>query len=145
VRTLEDTVERNLLAGERFFAHISGFLGIVALGLACVGLYGLMSYAIQHRTKEIGIRMALGALPQRVVGMIWRESLGIILVGVLAGVAGAGAAARLVTRLLYGLSPTDPLTYAGVAGLMIAVGSLACWVPARRAAKIDPMMALRAE
>ncbi|MBI4624048.1 MAG: ABC transporter permease [Verrucomicrobia bacterium] len=144
VRTQEEQVAR-LLQQERLFAQLAGFFGLLALGLVCVGLYGLMSYAVLQRTGEIGIRVALGALPRSVQWMILRESLALVCVGVVVGVAGAWAASRLIAKMLYGLSPTDPVTYGGVALLLIAVALLACLLPARRASKVDPMVALRCE
>jgi ABC-type antimicrobial peptide transport system permease subunit len=99
-----------------------------------------------RRTGEIGLRMALGALPGHVLRMILRESFALVALGVVAGIAGAWAATRLVAKMLYGLSPTDPLTYGAVVLLLIVVVSLlACWLPARRAEKVDPMVALRCE
>lgn len=145
VRTLDERVERNLLSGERFFAEISVFLGALTLALVCVGLHGLMSYIVQRRTSEIGIRLTLGALPRGVMWMILRESLGLVVIGVLAGIVGAAAASRLIAQMLYGVPPSDASTYAAVALLLIGIPSIACLLPARRAAKIDPMVALRAE
>jgi ABC-type antimicrobial peptide transport system permease subunit len=145
VRTQDETVERNLLSTERFFARMSVFLGLLALALACVGLYGLMSYAVANRTSEIGLRMALGAVPRRVWWMILRESLALVCVGVIVGIGAAMAATRLIQSQLYGLSPTDPVSYGAVALLLVAVALVAVLIPARRAAKIDPMVALRAE
>jgi predicted permease len=144
VRTLDEQIERRFTE-ERLFAQLSSFFGGLALALACVGLYGLMSYSVLSRTGEIGIRLALGALPRRILGMILRESLRIVAAGVIAGMAVAAVAVRMVSRMLYGLSPTDPATYAGVTLLLGAVALLACLLPARRAAKVDPMVALRAE
>src|SRR5262249_30925967 len=133
------------MAREQAFAQLSGFFGLLAVALVCVGLYGLMSYAVVRRTGEIGVRMALGALPTNVLRMFLRESLWIVLLGVGAGLGGATAATRLIASMLFGISPFDPLTYAGVGGLLMVVALLACWLPARRAAKVDPMVALRCE
>lgn len=144
LRTQDEQIDR-LHAQELLFARLSGFFGVLALVLACVGLYGLMSYQVLRRTGEIGLRMALGALPAHVLGMILRESLVLVCLGVVLGLAAAGVASRLVAAMMFGLSPTDPLTYAAVALLLIAVALLASLLPARRAARIDPMTALRTE
>jgi predicted permease len=144
LRTQDEQIDR-LNSQERLFAHLSGFFGAVALALACVGLYGLMSYQVLRRTGEIGLRMALGALPAQVLGLILRESLTLVGLGVLAGVALALGATRWLSSLLFGLSPTDPIAYGGSALLLLVVALVACLLPARRAAKIDPMVALRTE
>jgi predicted permease len=144
MRTQEQQLAINH-AQELLFARFSGLFGALALGLSCVGLYGLMSYQVVRRTGEIGLRIALGALPGHVMGMIFKESLALVCTGIVLGLAGAWAASRLVASMLFGLSPTDPFTYALVAGILIAVALLAALFPARRAAKIDPMVALRTE
>jgi predicted permease len=144
-RTQEESVENNVLGAERFFTRVSLSLGALALGLACVGLYGLLSYLVSHRTSEIGVRMALGALPGGIVWLVVRESLVLVGVGIALGIAAAAASGRTIAAMLFGLSPIDPVTYAVVALLLIGVAVLACWLPARRAAKVDPMVALRAE
>jgi ABC-type lipoprotein release transport system permease subunit len=144
LRTQEQQIDR-LLTQERLFARLCGLFGLLALGLSAVGLYGLMSYQVLRRTSEIGLRLALGALPTQVLRMVLRESLALVSLGVVLGLAGAWAASRLVATMLFGLSPTDPLTYALVACVLIAVALLAAFLPARRAAETDPMTALRAE
>jgi predicted permease len=144
LRTLDEQIDR-LHGQELLFARLSGFFGVLALGLAAVGLYGLMSYATVRRTSEIGLRMALGAVPARVLSMMLRESLLLVCAGIAAGIAAASASSRLVASMLYGLSPADPLTYASVALLLIAVALLASLLPALRASRVDPMTALRAE
>ena len=113
--------------------------------LAAVGLYGVMAYAVAGRTKEIGIRMALGAGHGRVRRMILTEGLALAAAGTLAGLLISAASMRLMRSLLYGISPIDPLTYAAVATFLTAVALLASYVPARRATKVDPMVALRSE
>jgi putative ABC transport system permease protein len=118
---------------------------LVALALSAIGLYGLMSYVVLQRTGEIGLRMALGARPANVLRQILGESLRLVAFGVVAGVAGAVVATRLVANLLFGLSPTDPTTYSSVAVLFVTIALVACWLPARRATKVDPTVALRAE
>jgi predicted permease len=143
-RSLDTQVER-LFANEQLFAHLSGAFGGLALLLVSVGLYGLMTYTVARRTSEIGVRMALGALPRRVLWMVLRQSVGLVLCGTILGLVGAGFATRLVTSMLYGLSPLDPATYVSAALLLLFAAVVAAWIPARRAALIDPVEALRAE
>jgi predicted permease len=142
LRTQDEQIDR-LHAQERLFARLSGFFGLVALALACVGLYGLMSYAVLRRTAEIGLRMALGARRAQVLRMILRESLTFVVVGLAAGLAIAAGASRLVATLLFGLSGTDPVTYGASASLLAAVALLASLSPALRASRVDPMVAFR--
>jgi ABC-type antimicrobial peptide transport system permease subunit len=144
LRTEEEQVGR-LTAQETLFARLSGFFGVVTLILACVGLYGLMSYLVLRRTGEIGLRMALGARPARVLRMILSESFALVAVGLVVGAAVAFVASRLVESMLFGLSPADPLTYASVAGLIVAAALPASLLPAFRAARVDPMTALRTD
>jgi predicted permease len=144
LRTLDEQIDR-LHGQERLFARLSGFFGMLALGLASVGLYGLMSYATLQRTNEIGLRIALGARPARVVAMMLGESLALVGVGIAAGIGGAWASSRLVASMLYGLSLADPVTYLSVAAVLVAVALLASFLPALRASRVDPMTALRAE
>jgi putative ABC transport system permease protein len=122
-----------------------GTFGVLALLLASVGLYGVVAYQVTLRTREIGIRMAIGAQPADVSRMVLRQGLGLTLVGVGIGLAASVGLARAMARLLFGVSPTDPATYAAVslAWLMVALG--ACYLPARRAARVDPAVALRDE
>ena len=126
-------------------AKLSTFFGLLAAFLACIGIYGLMSYAVTRRTNEIGIRMALGAERYGVLWMVMRESLILVAVGVVIGIPAALAAARLVSSVLFGLKPSDPITITMSALVMVAVAALAGYLPARRAAKVDPMVALRYE
>jgi predicted permease len=144
VHTMDSWIDRQLVR-ERALAHLSGSFSIFAVMLASFGLYGLLSYGVARRTREIGVRMALGARPANVLRMFLRESLTLLLTGIALGIAGAAGSVRLVTNLLYGTSPTNASQYATVGALMILVGLLATLLPARRAAKIDPMVALRAE
>jgi predicted permease len=143
-RTQEQQIDR-LFTQERLFANLCTLFGLLALGLSAVGLYGLMSYAVLRRASEIGLRMALGAVPAQVLRMILRESLSLVAVGIALGLAGSYAASRLIASLLFGLSPTDPVTYGGGAFLLLVVALAAVCLPARRAAKINPLVALRAE
>jgi predicted permease len=130
---------------ERMFAELCSFFSLLALGLAAIGLYGLMAYSVGRRTNEIGIRMALGAQRRRVFFMILRQSIGLVALGVVAGLLAAMATTRLIASELYGLKPTDPLTLGFTTFFMLAVAALAAYLPARRATKVDPMMALRYE
>jgi ABC-type antimicrobial peptide transport system permease subunit len=144
LRTQDEQIDR-LHGQERLFAKLSGLFGSLALLLACVGLYGLVSDAVLRRTGEIGLRIALGALPGHVLRMILRESLLLVAIGILTGVAVAFSARRLVASMLFGLSPADPLTYAAVASILTAVALLAAMAPARRASRIEPVVALKTE
>ena len=145
LRTQDDELNNNLLRQERSVARISSFFGLLALALSCVGLYGLMSYAVFRRTGEIGLRMALGALPRSVLWMILRESLALVTIGTVIGLCAAAASVHVITEFLYGVSATDLGIYTGGALLLIFVAAMAALFPARRAAKVDPMVALRCE
>src|SRR5262249_21271313 len=128
---------------ERVFASLTVGFGILALALACVGIYGIMTYTVTQRTNEIGIRLALGAQRARVRAMVLRESAWLTIVGIFAGLAAALALGRLVKSMLYGLSPNDPLSLAGAGLLLLAIAVSAAWIPAARASRIEPMEALR--
>jgi len=130
---------------ERLLALLSGFLGTLSLLLAAIGLYGVMAYSVTRRTTEIGIRMALGAPRPSVLFMMLREGLWLVVAGVAIGILGALASTRLVSTLLFGITPRDAAAFAGAVGVMSLVALLATLLPARRAARIDPMVALRYE
>jgi ABC-type antimicrobial peptide transport system permease subunit len=123
----------------------SGTIALIALLMASVGLYALTAHAVAQRTREIGVRMALGAQPRQVVALFMRRSLVQVALGLSIGLAGALAGGRLLQGFLDGVSPHDPLTLGAVAALLIAVALLASIVPARRATRVDPVIALRAE
>jgi ABC-type antimicrobial peptide transport system permease subunit len=142
LRTQEQQIERRN-SQERLFAQLSGGFGAAALMLACVGLYGLMSYLVLQRTGEMGLRLALGALPWQVLQMVLRESLTLVAIGLVLGLAVAYSVRRFVESMLFGLTAADPLTYAVVAGVLVAVTLLASLRPAQRAARVAPIIALR--
>ncbi|HEU0180054.1 MAG TPA: ABC transporter permease [Blastocatellia bacterium] len=144
VRTLDDYLSRTL-DQPRFNSLLLGVFAGVALLLTSIGLYGVVAYAVSQRTQEIGIRLALGAQARDVLKLVLSQGLGLVLIGLALGGAGALALTRFMTSLLFGVSPTDPLTFAGIALLLTIVALLACWIPARRAMKVDPMVALRCE
>ena len=133
------------LGSRRFNVILIGFFGITALLLAMAGVFGVMAYSVSRRTREIGVRIALGAGPGDVLRMILSQGLRTIFIGVAIGIAGSLALTRAVQSLLFGVTATDPLTFGGVTLLLVAAALLACYIPARRATKVDPMVALRYE
>jgi putative ABC transport system permease protein len=139
------------LAMERLFAKLMALFGLLAQQLAAIGLFGVMAYAVSQRTHEIGIRMALGADRRDVLRMIMRQGMVLALLGLVIGGIGAYGLTRYIesamnlSRMLYGVKLFDPLTYLVIAGMLTLVAFLACYVPARRATKVDPLVALRYE
>ncbi|MGH9846834.1 MAG: FtsX-like permease family protein [Blastocatellia bacterium] len=121
------------------------FFGLLSLLLAAIGVYGVMAYAVSQRTREIGIRMALGAPRSVVLRMVLRQGLILILLGIVFGLAASVAATRLLESQLFGITPTDPVTFVAAPILLLIVALLACFVPARRATKVNPLIALRNE
>ena len=135
----------NVFSQQTMIATLTSLFGLLALVLAAVGLYGVTAYSVERRTNEIGIRMALGAKQERILALVLREGGKLTLIGVLIGMVAALGLTRLMGTLLYGISPSDPITFMGVAVLLIAVALLACYIPARRAMRVDPAVALRHE
>jgi len=144
LRTMNDVVDEQLLQ-ERTISQLAGFFSLSALVLACLGLYGILSYNVVRRTREIGIRMALGAKANDVLSVVIRQGMTLTLIGCAIGIALAIASTRFVASLLYGVTPIDSITFGSVTLALMAVALLACYFPARRAARIDPMTALRYE
>jgi putative ABC transport system permease protein len=143
-KTMPQIVAESMVSTQ-YQASLLGLMAALALILAAVGTYGVMSYVVGRRTNEIGIRMALGAARIRIVGMVLRQAGTLVLLGIALGMAAASAGAKLMEGLLVGVKPTDPLTYASVALLLAAVALAACYLPVRRAMRVDPMVALRYE
>jgi predicted permease len=144
IRPLRTQID-STINNEIIIAKLSSFFGVLALLLASIGLYGVMSYTIAGRTRELGVRIALGAQRGDVLGMVMREAMLLVIIGVGVGIPAALAASRIIMSMLYGLKPYDPIALASVVVLLAVVGALAGFIPARRATKVDPMVALRYE
>ena len=143
-KTIEDTTEQSLVQ-ERATAMLSSFYAGVALSLAGFGLFGLMSHMVTRRTREIGIRMALGSQNGQIIQLVLRETFLMTLAGIFIGLPCALVAAQFVKHMLFGLSPHDPITLTAASGTLLAIGAIAGYLPARRAVKVDPIVALRYE
>jgi ABC-type antimicrobial peptide transport system permease subunit len=139
-----EQIERRFLQ-EKLFAQANALFGGLAVVLAAIGLFGLMSYSVVRRTNEIGIRMALGARSQDVLRLVMRESMTLVIIGVVIGLVVALGSSRLIATLLFGLEPTDALSILAAILVMIAVSAFAGYLPARRASRVDPMVALHQE
>jgi predicted permease len=144
IRTQQQQIDATMQQ-ERIFASLTAGFGLLALALACVGIYGIMAYTVSQRTNEIGIRLALGAERKQVRGMVLREAGWLAVLGVVAGLAVALGLGQLVKSMLYGLKPADPASFAGAGCLLLGVAVVAAWVPALRASRVEPMEALRHE
>ncbi|MGA9568439.1 MAG: FtsX-like permease family protein, partial [Candidatus Acidiferrales bacterium] len=144
VTTQSEQIDR-LLFQERLVAWLAGFFGVLALVLACIGLYGLLSYEVSRRTREIGIRMALGAQPESVLRLMMRQGIALAVVGAIVGIGVALGVTRYLASMLYEVRASDPVTMIAATALLVLVALAACHIPARRATRVDPMVALRYE
>jgi ABC-type antimicrobial peptide transport system permease subunit len=144
VTSLQEQVDRSI-ATQSLIARLSGFFGIVAVFLVCIGIYGLLSYSVARRTSELGIRVALGAQSLNLLWMVLRECVLLLLVGLAIGVPLALSSTRVLKSLLYDLSPLDPVSISIAIAAVVCMTIAAAWLPARRATRIDPMQALRTE
>jgi ABC-type antimicrobial peptide transport system permease subunit len=144
VRTLEQVVSDSV-APRRFNLLLLGIFAVLALLLSAVGIYGVTAYSISQRTRELGLRMALGAQRQGVLGLVLKEAASLAGLGVLLGLAGAFVLTRLMASLLYGVGSTDPLTFVAVAVVLTLIALFAAYLPGRRATRVDPIVALKAE
>jgi putative ABC transport system permease protein len=145
VRTVRQFLQEFIYATPRFNLFLLGVFASIGLVLSTVGVYGVISNHVARQTQEIGVRMALGAGLRQIVGMVVGRGLRLLLIGIGAGLAGSAVLTRLIERQLWQVSRFDPLSFGGAAVVLVAVGLLACWRPARRAARVDPVTALRYE
>jgi len=141
---LEDYVGLSVQA-RRFSSILLAAFAAIALLLSALGIYGVTAYSVAQRTREIGIRMALGAQEKEVFALLLRQSVVLVVFGVALGVATSAALTRFLASMLFGVRPSDPATFVSVVFLLVGVAALACWIPARRAMRVDPMVALRYE
>jgi putative ABC transport system permease protein len=144
ISTLEQRIGISLFE-RRFQTSLLSAFSLVALLLAAIGTYGVVHFSVQQRVREIGVRMILGAQKRDVLAMIVSQGLKLVFIGVIPGIVLVFAMTRLMEHLLYEIKPTDPFTFAAVSFLLLGIAMFACWLPARRAARVDPMVALRYE
>jgi putative ABC transport system permease protein len=140
-----DQIISRSMANRRFALELLGIFAAVALLLACVGIYGVMSYSFSQRTREVGIRVALGAQRRDILFMALGEGMHIVISGLAIGLAGAMIVTRVYSSMLFGIGPADPATFVSVSGILAGVALLACFLPARRATRVDSLVALREE
>jgi len=144
IRTMEEVVKQSLVT-RRFVLLLFGLFAGLALVLATVGVYGVLTASVSQRTRELGVRIALGATARDLIKLVVGQGLKLVVIGIVAGVVAAVGLQTVIGKLLFGVRPTDPFTFFMIAVLLIGVALLACWIPARRAMKVDPLSALRSE